>query len=79
MAAKRGPQRSLDSIATHLLPFQRTIVSSLIPDPDAHHSEGNKLLILARGLGLTSIISTVVRPSLGSLPTVELIPGGGGS
>ncbi|KAI5476750.1 DNA repair protein rad16 [Pseudohyphozyma bogoriensis] len=44
-----------------LLPFQRQILASLVPDSDAHHSAGNALLILARGLGLRSIVATLLK------------------
>lgn len=54
-----NPQREADS--SQLLPFQRQIVASLIPPPDAHHSAGNLLVILARGLGMRYIIATLVR------------------
>lgn len=56
--AKLAGPRDVDS--SQLLPFQRQLISQLIPPPDAHHSTGNMLLILARGLGLRSIVATLV-------------------
>lgn len=44
-----------------LLPFQRQILQSLIPPPDAPLDEGDALTIVARGLGLRSIISALLR------------------
>ncbi|PWN40252.1 hypothetical protein IE81DRAFT_325773 [Ceraceosorus guamensis] len=44
-----------------LLPFQRQILQSLIPPPDAPLDEGDALTILARGLGLRTIISALLR------------------
>lgn len=49
-----------------LLPFQRTILNELVPSPQSNQT-GNALLILARGLGLRSIIRTLVS-SLSLLP-----------
>lgn len=51
----------IDELGSLLLPFQRHILSLLIPQPDQPASTGNALLILARGLGLRSIIATLVR------------------
>lgn len=43
-----------------LLPFQRHLLSLLVPPPDAQREAGDLLLILARGLGLRSIVATLV-------------------
>lgn len=45
--------------SSRLLPFQRTILNELVPSSNSN-SSGNTLLILARGLGLRSIVQTLV-------------------
>ncbi|SPO26367.1 related to RAD1 - component of the nucleotide excision repairosome [Ustilago trichophora] len=44
-----------------LLPFHCQIVNSLVPEPDDSPDEGDALVIIARGLGLRRIVSTVLR------------------
>ncbi|KAL8283775.1 hypothetical protein RQP46_005207 [Phenoliferia psychrophenolica] len=44
-----------------LLPFQRYLLSQLIPPADSSRDTGNALLILARGLGLRSIVATLLK------------------
>nr|WJN24991.1 single-stranded DNA endonuclease [Pseudozyma thailandica] len=44
-----------------LLPFHCQIVNSLVPDKDDSPDEGDALVIIARGLGLRRIVSTVLR------------------
>ncbi|UZJ52102.1 hypothetical protein CBS101457_001422 [Exobasidium rhododendri] len=62
---------TLDKV-THLLPFQKHIIHSLIPGPEqGNNSDANSssddandpdaLLILARGLGLRTIVASVLR------------------
>lgn len=46
--------------SSRLLPFQRTILNELVPAKVNSNSSGNTLLILARGLGLRSIVQTLV-------------------
>lgn len=48
----------------HLLPFQRNLLAQLLPPPDTAITTGDALLILARGLGMRSIVSTLVSPRL---------------
>ncbi|KAK4048124.1 DNA repair protein RAD16 [Microbotryomycetes sp. JL201] len=43
-----------------LLPFQRNVLAQLMPAPE-HSSTGDALLLMARGLGMRSIVSTVLR------------------
>ncbi|SPO26665.1 related to RAD1 - component of the nucleotide excision repairosome [Ustilago trichophora] len=44
-----------------LLPFHCQIVNSLVPEPDDSPDQGDALVIIARGLGLRRIVSTVLR------------------
>ncbi|GAC95200.1 single-stranded DNA endonuclease [Pseudozyma hubeiensis SY62] len=44
-----------------LLPFHCQIVNSLVPGPDDSPDEGDALVIVARGLGLRRIVSTILR------------------
>lgn len=44
-----------------LLPFQRRILHALVPAPGAPLDDGDVLLILARGLGLRSIVASLLR------------------
>ncbi|CBQ73585.1 related to RAD1-component of the nucleotide excision repairosome [Sporisorium reilianum SRZ2] len=44
-----------------LLPFHCQIVDSLVPGPDDSPDEGDALVIIARGLGLRRIVSTILR------------------
>nr|WJN24990.1 single-stranded DNA endonuclease [Pseudozyma pruni] len=44
-----------------LLPFHCQIVNSLVPGQDDSPDEGDALVIIARGLGLRRIVSTVLR------------------
>ncbi|PWN52772.1 hypothetical protein IE53DRAFT_311477 [Violaceomyces palustris] len=45
----------------YLLPFHRSIIRSLVPKDDDPVEEGDALIILARGLGLRRIVSTILR------------------
>lgn len=61
-------KHSLDSSA--LLPFQRNILHQLLPPDNAPPSTGDALLVMGRGLGLRTVVTTFVRlahSSLGSL------------
>ncbi|KAJ1579870.1 hypothetical protein NDA12_007357 [Ustilago hordei] len=44
-----------------LLPFHCQIVNSLVPSQDDSPDEGDALVIIARGLGLRRIVSTILR------------------
>lgn len=44
-----------------LLPFHCQIVDSLVPGQDDSPDEGDALVIIARGLGLRRIVSTILR------------------
>ncbi|KAN0059816.1 DNA repair protein RAD16 [Thecaphora frezii] len=44
-----------------LLPFHQAIINSLVPGPDDSPDEGDALVILARGLGMRRIVSTILR------------------
>lgn len=65
----RGPCRLFVKMASHsgilqrasLLPFHCQIVNSLVPGHDDSPDEGDALVIIARGLGLRRIVSTVLR------------------
>lgn len=46
-----------------LLPYQRTLLSELVPTPE-NPRPLDALLILARGLGLRAIIANLVRRTL---------------
>jgi len=50
--------------ASSLLPFQTNILRQLVPPENAAPSTGDALLIMARGLGLRTIVTTFVRSLL---------------
>lgn len=60
LAPTRTNKRQLE--ASRLLPFQRNILAQLVPPPDAPPNTNDALLIVARGLGLRTIITTFVSP-----------------
>ncbi|GAA6009774.1 hypothetical protein JCM10207_004189 [Rhodosporidiobolus poonsookiae] len=47
--------------STQLLPFQRSILQQLIPPEDAPPSTNDALLIMARGLGLRTAVTTFLK------------------
>ncbi|PWN19517.1 hypothetical protein BCV69DRAFT_284143 [Microstroma glucosiphilum] len=57
------PSASTPSASTNsnLLPFARTIVRSIVPANDEPLDEGDALIILARGLGLRSIVASILK------------------
>lgn len=59
--SKQSTAHQADS--SHLLPFQRNLLAQLLPPPDTAITTGDALLILARGLGLRSIVATLVHLS----------------
>ncbi|KAM0752073.1 hypothetical protein T439DRAFT_312194 [Meredithblackwellia eburnea MCA 4105] len=57
-----GEQNLLSELDSHLLPFQRHILSLLVPSSlSSSPATGNALVVLARGLGLRGIISTLLK------------------
>ncbi|GAA6044561.1 hypothetical protein JCM8097_006747, partial [Rhodosporidiobolus ruineniae] len=54
-----GSKRPLE--ATSLLPFQRAILSQLVPPEDAPPSTNDAMLLIARGLGLRTIVTTFLK------------------
>jgi len=46
-----------------LLPFQRDLLTELIPSEDASPTSTDGMVIMARGLGLRSVVTTFVRSS----------------
>ena len=59
-AVTQASSASHEADASHLLPFQRSLLSELLPPPEAAMTTGDALLILARGLGMRSIVATLV-------------------
>ncbi|PWN26961.1 hypothetical protein BDZ90DRAFT_260642 [Jaminaea rosea] len=52
---------SSSSSSSLLLPFARTLIRSLVPADDEPLDEGDALLILARGLGLRTIVAHILK------------------
>lgn len=52
---------SSSSSSSTLLPFARSIIRSIIPADDEPLDEGDALIILAKGLGLRSIVAHVLK------------------
>ncbi|CAO1633670.1 unnamed protein product [Sympodiomycopsis kandeliae] len=58
-ASSSQPPSSLSR--AHLLPFARSIVRSIVPSADESLDEGDALIILAKGLGMRSIVATILK------------------
>ncbi|GAA5918704.1 hypothetical protein JCM5296_003677 [Sporobolomyces johnsonii] len=58
----KPPNSSKNDPDTHqLLPFQRQLLSQLVPPHDAPPNTGDAMLILARGLGLRTVVTTFLK------------------
>lgn len=59
----KPPNATKNSLETNrLLPFQRNILKQLVPPENALPNAGDAMLVMARGLGLRTIVTTFVRP-----------------
>lgn len=69
----KPPNATKNSLETNrLLPFQRNILKQLVPPENALPNAGDAMLVMARGLGLRTIVTTFVRLFLSTDVGVEL-------